>query len=90
MLAVVEEDVPDRLRYRRVGQQTEAARRSLPESRPFEVGSMQERLEGVFARFMVFRENAFALDAEEWNLLESLAAEQEAGLQRLLRLGVEP
>ncbi len=90
LLAAVEEDVPDRLRYGRVGRRTEHPMASLPESRPFEVGSMQERLEDAFARFLLYRENALDLNADEWNLLEALAVEAEACFQQLLRLGVEP
>lgn len=90
VLSAVEEHEPTRLRYERVGRGDHPPMPSLPESRPFEVGSMQKRLEEVFVRFMAYRENAMHLDSEQWNLLEALAMEQEANFQQLLRLGVEP
>lgn len=90
VLATVEEDVPERLRYERVGKKKELPRPSLPESRPFEVGSMQERLEAAFERHLVYRENVLDLDAEEWNLLEALVVDRQACFERLLRLGLEP
>lgn len=90
VLATVEAEVPDRLRYGRVGKAKDPQLPSLPEARPFEVGQMQERLEAVFARYLVYRQNALDFEADEWNLLEALAVESEACFQQLLRLGVEP